>query len=566
MKNLRVWNTYAKSFEAFASIAPRRVLIYSCGPTVYSYAHIGNFRSFLMADLLRRVLERDGFEVRHVMNITDVGHMTQDHLADATGEDKLAKAARELGKDPFEVASHFERAFVDDAKQLRMKNYLGAEANDRSLHPRATDHIPEMLAMIQTLLDRDYAYTDGRGQVYFQVSKFPDYGALSGKEIENLSAGARVPVRSEKRDPRDFALWKVDEKHLMQWDPRSPRGWAAGEYERLEALVPQGVSERIKPGFPGWHLECSAMARAHLAPVIDIHTGGEDNIFPHHECEIAQSYCAAPEVDAPKNFARYWLHARHLLVDGRKMSKRDGTFFTVRDLLDPRASGRPELAEQLKAAGFPDARVSPNVLRYALISNLYTQPMNFTFDLLTQANVSVERMQSRYDRLREVAGPGEASPAVRTLLAACAEAFDDALRDNLNTPNALAAVFRLVTELNQIDLSPGDGTAALAVLEGFDSVLDVLDRRVRTGMVLADQTGAWLDPARRAQRVANLAHWATRPDLVPILETLREGGLPRAEAFASVQTLDQELVELVVSVRARAKQQRDFVESDALRS
>src|SRR5262245_34011382 len=205
---LRLKNTLTKSTESFVPLdANGAVLLYSCGPTVYSYAHIGNFRSFLLADLLRRVLERSGYRVRHVMNITDVGHMTEDHLADATGEDKLSKAARELGWDPFAVAAHYERAFVDDAKLLRLRNYSGSDADDRSLHPQATRHIAEMLAMIQVLVEREFAYIDSTGQVYFEVSKFPEYGALSGKVMDELELGARVAVREEKRDPRDFALW-----------------------------------------------------------------------------------------------------------------------------------------------------------------------------------------------------------------------------------------------------------------------------------------------------------------------------------------------------------------------
>jgi len=258
---LRLTNTHSKTQEEFQPLsADGSVRLYSCGPTVYSFAHIGNFRTFLMSDLLRRVLERTGHRVRHVMNITDVGHMTQDHLADAHGEDKLAKAARELGWDPYHVAQHFLTAFEADARALRLRNYSGAEASDPTLHPRATRYIPEMLALIQKLLERNHAYADSAGQVYFSIETFPEYGKLSGKVLEELEAGARVEVREEKRDPRDFALWKSDPHHLMQWD--SPWG----------------------RGFPGWHIECSAMSRALLGEgTLDIHTGGEDNIFPHHE-------------------------------------------------------------------------------------------------------------------------------------------------------------------------------------------------------------------------------------------------------------------------------------------
>jgi cysteinyl-tRNA synthetase len=533
---LKLKNTYSKSVETFEPIDPAGpVLMYSCGPTVYSFAHIGNFRSFLFADVLRRALERHGYRVRQVMNITDVGHMTVDHLADASGEDKLSKAARELGWDPYQVAAHYERAFVEDAKLLRLKIYESADAADPALHPRATGHVPEMLVMIQRLLDRGFAYIDSTGQAYFDVSKFPEYGALSGKVLDDLEAGARVAVRQEKRDPRDFALWKVDDKHLMQWDPHGPKGWPAGDYERFQKLAPNGVDARLRPGFPGWHIECSAMSRAHLGPVIDIHTGGEDNIFPHHECEIAQSYGAADAQPAPVSFSKYWVHGRHLLVDGKKMSKSDGSFFTPRDLFDARASGRPDLAARLEGLGFEGGKVSPAVLRYALVSNQYLQPMNFTFDALVQAKASVERIQARYERLLETAGEGATTAEVQEIAAKQARDFDAALADNLNMPNALAAVFGFVTELNQRTLSPGDAKAALAALEGFDSVLAVLDKRVRTGIVAK----ADLD-ARAAQ------------------------DQPAASELLQVP-LSAASIEALVVRRHAAKKAKDFAQADQLR-
>jgi cysteinyl-tRNA synthetase len=542
MPTLHLKNSLTKAVEPFRPLDPegKKVTLYTCGPTVYSYAHIGNFRSFLMADLLRRVLETQGYAVRHVMNITDVGHMTVDHLADCEGEDKLAKAARELGQDPYQVAAHFERAFVADAKTLRLKNYAGAEADDPALHPRATDHVPEMLAMIEVLIQRGYAYVDGRGQVYFEVAKFPEYGALSGKVIEDLECGARVEVRDEKKDPRDFALWKADDKHLMQWDPHGPTGWPAGGWERFRALVPGGVDARIQPGFPGWHIECSAMARAHLGAIIDLHTGGEDNVFPHHECEIAQSYGASEDTSAPKAFAHTWVHARHLLVNGRKMSKRDGTFFTVANLLSPRESGRADVAEKLESMGFAGGAVPAAVLRYALMSNPYTQPMNFTFDLLVQSKASLERLQSRYDRLRETAASSDAkepSERVGAAIAAGTQGFHGALADNLNMPNALAALFDAVSELNQHDLAPGDAAAALAFLEDVDAVLDVLDRRPRSGLILAE---------RLAERVA-------------------QGGLPTREALGAMTDLGPEAIEALTAARKAARGAKDYAFGDAIR-
>jgi cysteinyl-tRNA synthetase len=536
---LKLKNTYSKTVEPFepTDSAGKTVLMYSCGPTVYSFAHIGNFRSFLVADVLRRTLEHFGYRVRQVMNITDVGHMTQDHLADATGEDKLSKAARTLGWDPYQVAAHYERAFVEDAKALRLAVYEGANANDATLHPRATGHVAEMLVLIQRLLERGFAYIDSAGQAYFDVAKFPAYGALSGKVLEDLEAGARVAVREEKRDPRDFALWKVDDKHLMQWDPHGPTGWPSGDYDRFRALAPAGVDPRLRPGFPGWHIECSAMSRAHLGPVIDLHTGGEDNIFPHHECEIAQSYAAADIEPAPQTFSKYWVHGRHLLVDGKKMSKSDGSFFTPRDLFDPRGNNRPELAERLEALGFAEGKVSPAVLRYALIANQYLQPMNFTFDALAQAKASVERIQSRYERVVEAAGDGAASSELEAVLAKYGREFDEGLEDNLNMSNALAAVFGLVTELNQRTLTPGDATSARGALERFDDVLAVLDRRVRSGIVTKD----------------DLAQKAGSPLLPPLSELAGDG------------PLDATQIEALILHRQAAKKARDFAGADALR-
>jgi cysteinyl-tRNA synthetase len=539
---LTLKNTYAKAVQPFEPLDPagKTVLLYSCGPTVYSFAHIGNFRSFLVADILRRTLERLGYRVRQVMNITDVGHMTQDHLADATGEDKLSKAARELGWDPYEVAAHYERAFVEDAKALRLAIYEGESASDASLHPRATAHVAEMLVMIQRLLDRGFAYVDSRGQVYFEVSAFPEYGTLSGKVLDDLEAGARVAVREEKRDPRDFALWKVDEKHLMTWDPHGPEGWPSGDYARFRELAPGGVDSRLRPGFPGWHIECSAMARAHLGEIIDVHTGGEDNIFPHHECEIAQSYGAADVEPAPKTFSRFWVHGRHLLVDGKKMSKSEGSFFTPRDLFDPRAAGRADLGERLEGLGFPGGKVPPAVLRYALISNQYLQPMNFTFDALAQAKASVERIQTRYARLVEEAGEGAASAEVIALVAKHSRAFDEGLEDNLNMPNALAALFGFIGELNQRTLTPGDAAAAKSAMEGFDTVLAVLDRRARSGIV-------------------------TKEELERGGVAVDAGAATERSGSGEAGTLEAAEIEAMILRRHAAKKGRDFAAADAVR-
>ncbi|HEY0711130.1 MAG TPA: hypothetical protein VGF45_00530, partial [Polyangia bacterium] len=578
---LRFTNTYSKSIEEFQPLDPGGVVrLYSCGPTVYSFAHIGNFRSFLVGDVVRRVLERAGHKVRHVMNITDVGHMTQDHLADAQGEDKLSKAARELGWDPYRVAEHFMNAFVVDARAMRLRNHCGGEGEDEGLHPRATRYVPEMLALIQQLIQRDHAYVDSSGQVYYSIASFPEYGRLSGKVLDELEVGARVEVREEKRDPRDFALWKVDAKHLMQWDPHSPEGWHPGDYERLQKLVPGGVDRRILRGFPGWHIECSAMSTACLGETIDVHTGGEDNVFPHHECEIAQT-CGAlgtvvpgpPSDPTPRrNFARFWIHGRHLLVDGRKMSKRDGTFFTVRDLLDPVASGRADLRDRLIAAGFPEGAIAAPVLRLALIWGHYRQSLNFSFDVLTQARNAVARLQSLYDRAFELASaPGAsakpASPAVTAAISAGIAAFDEALANDLDLERGMNVVLDLVSQLNVLPLQPADGTAVADALANIDQVLDVLVRR-RMALVDKDRIARFSDASFLTEHARTFpAAYQSSPDRAALVGALAQGQLPSLSALSAIEgELDDSLIELLIASRQAAKKARDFAAADAARA
>lgn len=537
--SLQLRNALSNANEPFVPMDPegKQVLLYSCGPTVYGFAHIGNFRSFLMSDVLRRTLERRGYTVRHVMNITDVGHMTEDHIADADGEDKLVKAAREIGKDPYEVAQYFEDAFVADAKRLKLRLYEGDEADNAEQHPRATRHVPHMLAMIQTLIERGHAYLDSEGQVYFSVESFPAYGDLSGKILDDLQAGARVAVRDEKRDPRDFALWKVDPKHLMQWDPHTPAGWRdPDDYDVLEALCPQGVDPLVGRGFPGWHIECSAMSRSSLADVIDIHTGGEDNLFPHHECENAQSVCAlgctvpGPDGSERPSFSKYWLHCRFLLVNGKKMSKRDGTFFTVRELLDPSAHGRPELADELRQAGFTTGKVPRSVLRLALVSSSFGRQLNFTVGLMQQARKIVDGMQGLHHRMDLLAGGAapEHTDATRGFLTA----MDRALDDSLNMSNVLDAVVALYRDA-PIGAQPGEAAAYVDALLQADSVLAVLELQARTGGTVT----------------------------LTQLESGAEIELPE-----SIESLDAKTIEALLGARHRARKSRDFARADAIRA
>jgi len=411
---LRVYNTLTRTLERFEPLHPGEVRLYTCGPTVYNYATIGNFRSFLFEDVLRRYLEYRGYRVMHVMNITDVGHLLDD--AD-TGEDKLEVAARREKKDPWQIAAFYEEAFRQDARTLRL-----APAHH---YPRATEHIGEMIELVAALIAKGHAY-EVNGSVYYDVTTFPAYGRLSGNTLTELSAGHRVEVHPDKRHPFDFALWIHDPRHLMQWD--SPWG----------------------RGYPGWHIECSAMAMKYLGPTLDIHCGGEDNIFPHHECEIAQSEGAT---GAP--FSRYWMHARFLLVDGRKMSKSLGNFYTLRDLLE--------------------RGCDPAAIRYHLLTTHYRQPLNFTLDGVSAAREAVERLRDCARRLETLsAEPDQGGEGLEGVLSRAQADFEAAMDDDLNTSAAAAALFNLVRDLNRAAIGGAPARRALALLRRFDGVFDVL--------------------------------------------------------------------------------------------
>jgi cysteinyl-tRNA synthetase len=468
MPPIRFYNSLTHSLEAFTPIAPPEVSMYNCGPTVYDFAHIGNFRAFLFADLLRRFLGFTGHRVHQVMNLTDVGHMTEDTVADATGEDKMALAARRLKEakksgrvdanrvadpdDPYQVARYFIDAFIADARALRL--LIADEYPVRM--PRATEHIDAMQSLIGTLLDKGHAYIGGDGVVYYSVESFPEYGRLSGNTLDRLRAGAGGRVSAEhqaaKRHPADFFLWKPDATHLMRW----PSPW--GE------------------GYPGWHIECSAMAMKLLGrQTLDIHTGGEDNIFPHHECEIAQSTAATGEP-----FARYWLHTRFLLVEGEKMSKSRGNFYTVRDVLGGKVTGR---------------EVDPAVLRYELTKAHYRKNADFTRKGLEDSASAVRRLREAFSSLRRDAG-GRVAPANPTH--PTLTAFTEALADDLNVSGALAAVFAFIAGDHK---NPAE---SVMVLREVDRVLGVIE----TGEPAAAGTGdiaakaAAIDAARNAKDFA----------------------------------------------------------------
>lgn len=414
----RLYNTLTHETEPVEPIEEEHLRFYSCGPTVYMYAHIGNFRSFLTADLLRRTAEAIGWDVTNVSNITDVGHLTQDDLVDPGGEDKMQQALEREGNrfaNIYDLARHYTEAFLEDWQALNLR--------EPEVRPRATEHVTDQLHAVVELVEKGHAYATDQG-VYFSVESFEDYGQLSGNtEAQQLQASERDTVEDpDKRDPRDFALWKIDPDHLMHW--HSPWGW----------------------GFPGWHIECSVMGMQYLGDRFDLHTGGEDLIFPHHECEIAQNQALAGH-----EVINYWVHTRFLQVEGEKMSKSKGNFYTVRDLINP----GPD-AEHVPDAIRQQGGVDPLALRYALLQGQYRKPFNFTLDTLRTAARHVRRYQEaaeRVDEALEADGSGEDVLGEqldeiydRTLAAMC---------DDLNTPAATAAALEGVKAIEQTDALAG---------------------------------------------------------------------------------------------------------------
>ncbi len=409
MAEIQFHNTLSGKVEPFVPQKPGEVHMYTCGPTVYDYAHIGNYRTFVFQDILRRFLKLRGFKLNHVMNLTDV-------------DDRIIANAAAAGKSIRDYTERFAQAFFDDCTALSI------EAPERWV--RATDHIDDMVQLIQRLQQKTFTYPS-EGSIYYRIAKFPNYGKLSKIDLSGIQPGARVDNdRYEKESARDFALWKAPKPGEHFWETT------------------------IGPGRPGWHIECSAMAMKYLGETLDIHTGGIDLAFPHHENEIAQS-----EAATGKPFARYWLHAEHLLVEGEKMSKSLGNFFTLRDLF---------------AKGY-----KPSAVRFALASVPYRKQLNFTFDGLKQATNSVERLRNFADRLRQGKFPPGKQDGMAARIAKAQEEFDAGLSDDLNTARALAAVFDLVREVNIVmdkgEFRQGDVAAVQNFLATFDKVFAVLE-------------------------------------------------------------------------------------------
>ena len=409
MHEIQLHNTLSGKIEPFVPLKPGQVGMYTCGPTVYDYAHIGNYRTFVFQDILRRFLKWRGFQLNHVMNLTDV-------------DDRIIANSAAAGVGIRNYTEKYIQAFFADCKTLNI------ESPEHWI--RATDHINDMVSLIQKLQTNTYTYPS-EGSIYYRITKFKDYGKLSKVDLSGIQAGARVDNdRYEKESARDFALWKAPKPGEHFWE------------------TPIGA------GRPGWHIECSAMAMKYLGDTLDIHTGGIDLAFPHHENEIAQS-----EAATGKKFVRYWLHAEHLLVEGEKMSKSLGNFFTLRDLF---------------AKGY-----KPSALRFALASVPYRRQLNFTFDGLQQATSSVERLRNFAARLKNEKFPAGQQPGMAERIAKAADDYDAGLSDDLNTARALAAVFDFVREANiamdKGEFRQGDVAAAVEFLESFDKVFGVLE-------------------------------------------------------------------------------------------
>ncbi|HJT71865.1 MAG TPA: cysteine--tRNA ligase [Terriglobales bacterium] len=471
---IRLFNTLSGKVEEFQPLENNQVRMYACGPTVYDYGHIGNFRTFIAVDILSRFLRQSGYKVRHVMNITDV-------------DDKIIRNSVQAGVPLKEFTAKFEKAFLEDAAALNIK---------QPKLVRATDHIPEMAEFIAKLVERGFAYRTEDGSYYFRIAKFPGYGKLSKKDFEGMEDGARVDVDEyEKDNARDFALWKAPKPGETSWE------------------------SKIGPGRPGWHIECSVMSMQELGESFDLHAGGEDLIFPHHENEIAQSESATG-----KPFARFWFHARFLLVEGEKMSKSLGNFFTVRDLI-------------LKGH-------RPSAIRYLLASVPYRHQLNFTFDGLQQAAASVERLRGFRQRISTGSFPEGSSLSMSTLASETSQRLTDALADDLNTAQAQAAVFEMIRTANAAidsgEMKRRNTGGLLATLDQFDEIFDVLKD----------------DDTQKMQRILDWAKAEGREkDISPqMLDALRSAGLSDDEVNRKIEQM----------VKARAA--RDFATSDAIRA
>ena len=406
---LKIYNTLTRQRETFVPIEEGRVGIYVCGPTVYDHPHIGHAKSYVSFDIVVRYLRHLGYKVRYVQNITDVGHLTDN--ADA-GEDKIEKRAKLEQVEPMELVEMYMRSYYEDMDAL---NNIRAD-----ISPRATGHIPEQIDLVSTLIDKGFAYESNQS-VYFNVAKLEDYGKLSGRKLDEQESGARIEVNPEKKHPADFALWKkAGSDHIMKWNS------------------PWGV------GFPGWHLECSVMSMKYLGETFDIHGGGIENVFPHHECEIAQS-----ETANGCSFARYWMHNNMVTVEGQKMGKSLGNFVTLKDAFK---------------------KFSPLTIRFFVLNTHYSSPINYSDEALEAADTGLERLLNTIRSLRErmeSSNGTEGQEIWKTKLEGYKNTFEEAMNEDFNTAEALAVLFNLSKEVN--GLLSMDEDASEGVLSEIDS-------------------------------------------------------------------------------------------------
>jgi cysteinyl-tRNA synthetase len=468
---VRLFNTLTGQIDPLVPSDGQAVRMYACGPTVYDYGHIGNFRTFLQIDVLRRFLKLSGTEIRHVMNITDV-------------DDKIIRNSSAAGLSIAEYSGRYVDAFFEDIESLRIQR--------PEQIARATEHIPKMVDLVQRLAEAGAAYQTDQGSWYFRLSAFPEYGKLSKKDLSGMEDGARIDVDEyEKDSARDFALWKAAKPGETSWDTPIGRGR------------------------PGWHIECSAMSMEYLGDSFDLHAGGEDLMFPHHENEIAQS-----ESVTHKPLAHHWMHVRFLLVDGRKMSKSEGNFYTLRDLL-------------LKG-------YKASAIRLALISVPYRHQLNFTFEGLTEATNAVERLRNFHERLVKSTYAAGENPEIQKAAKEAHAEYMAALANDLNTAEARAPIFDLVraanTAMDQGRFFADDRDAVLSVLAAFDAVFDVLEDHD------AEATQRAVEWAERAGRIADVS-----PELL------------------ARQSLADEAVDQLVAERTLAKRHRNFARADQIR-
>ena len=458
---LRFYNTLSQKLEPFAPADGKTVKMYTCGPTVYSFAHIGNFRTFAFQDILRRTLRARGYALNHVMNITDV-------------DDRIIQNATEAKQTIQEYTAPYTKAFLEDLATLRVER-------PEKITP-ATEHIGEMVSLIERLNERGHTYKS-EGSVYFRITTFPGYGKLSHTNFTGNVAGARVDTdKYEKEDARDFAVWKGPKPGEPSWE------------------TPFGA------GRPGWHIECSAMAMRHLGETLDIHTGGVDLVFPHHENEIAQSEAATGQP-----FVRFWLHSEHLLVEGQKMSKSLGNFFTLREIIE---------------RGY-----SPEAVRYLLTSVPYRKQLNFTFEGLKAATTSIERLRNFDLRLKTSRFAEGLDEKTEQRTERCEGEFAAAMDDDLNTADALGVMFEFIRDVNTAvdggEFRAGNVSGALGMLQKFDEIFDVLRPSAQAGALTDEQIDALIAQRIQAKKSRDFSRAdAIRADLLNqgvVLEDTKDG-------------------------------------------